>query len=94
MWVRRSAMFRKHPGDSDMDLKAQRERFEESARIHERAKLTFKGVDGFDVYNPSIPFDWNGRRYIFGRVERRAEWARSWVRLFAAVKSWRKVDTH
>jgi len=68
-----------------MDLKAERERFEESARIHERAKLTFKGVDGFDVYNPSIPFVWDGQTYIFGRVERRAEWARSWVRLFVAT---------
>lgn len=68
-----------------MDLKSQREAFEQTARIHERAKLTFNGVDGFDVYNPSIPFSWNGRLYLFGRVERRAEWARSWVRLFAAT---------
>jgi hypothetical protein len=68
-----------------MNLRAQCASFEQTARIHERAKLSFRGTEGFDVYNPSLPFDWNGRRYIFGRVERRAEWARSWVRLFAAT---------
>lgn len=66
-----------------MDLRAQRTLFDQEVRIYERARLTFKGVEGFDVYNPSIPFVWEGQRYIFGRVERRAEWARSWVRLFA-----------
>lgn len=50
--------------------------------VYESAKLTFNGVDGYDVYNPSIPFTWKGKSYIFGRVERRHEWARSWVRLF------------
>ena len=62
----------------------QREHFEATKTIHESAKLTFHGVEGFDVYNPSIPFERQGRRYIFGRVERRGEWARSWVRLFEA----------
>jgi hypothetical protein len=65
-----------------MNLIAQRQHFEETKRIYESAKLTFHGVDGFDVYNPSIPFEWKGRQYLFGRVERRTEWARSWVRLF------------
>lgn len=66
-----------------MTLSADRQRFEATKQIYESAKLTFRGVDGFDVYNPSIPFEWAGRQYIFGRVERRTEWARSWVRLFS-----------
>jgi len=65
-----------------MNLKEQRALFEQEKTVHEQARLTFHGVDGFDVYNPSIPFTWNGNIYIFGRVERRSEWARSVVRLF------------
>lgn len=65
-----------------MNLLEQRQQFEANKRIYESAKLVFCGVEGFDVYNPSIPFEWNGRRYIYGRVEKRHEWARSWVRLF------------
>nr|WOZ50633.1 AncZ [synthetic construct] len=65
-----------------MSLKEQRKQFEANKKIYESAILTFHGVEGFDVYNCSIPFEWNGKRYIFGRVERREEWARSWVRLF------------
>lgn len=65
-----------------MTLKQQRQEFEQSKRIYESAKLSFQGVEGYDVYNTSIPFDWEGKTYLFGRVERRAEWARSWVRLF------------
>jgi len=65
-----------------MDLKQQREAFEQQGVILEAATLVFHGVEGYDVYNTSIPFEWAGKTYIFGRVERRAEWARSWVRLF------------
>ena len=53
-----------------------------SEKIYESVKLTFLGIDGFDVYNCSIPFRWEGKEYIYGRVEKREEWARSWVRLF------------
>lgn len=70
-----------------MSLREQRIQFEHVKTIYERAKLTFHGVDGYDVYNTSIPFEWQGNRYIFGRVERRAEWARSWVRLFESSGS-------
>ena len=66
-----------------MDVLKERAAFEANLQPAERAVLTFTGVDGFDVYNCSIPFTWKGRRYIFGRVERRSEWMRSWVRLFA-----------
>lgn len=56
--------------------------FEKNKRVYESTLLTFKGVDGWDVYNCSVPFTWEGKRYIFGRVERRDEWANSHVRLF------------
>ncbi|HCE46953.1 MAG TPA: hypothetical protein DET40_25685 [Lentisphaeria bacterium] len=65
-----------------MNLKEQRAHFEKTKKIYEKATLAFHGVKGYDVYNSSIPFTWKGRDYIFGRVERRYEWARSWVRLF------------
>jgi hypothetical protein len=65
-----------------MDIIKQRKHFETTKHIYESAKLLFHGVEGYDVYNASIPFNWNGKEYIFGRVERRSEWARSWVRLF------------
>lgn len=65
-----------------MDLREQRAQFDRTRKVYESSKLRFHGVDGFDVYNASIPFVWQGRPYIYGRVERRREWARSWVRLF------------
>lgn len=65
-----------------MNLMEQRQLFEDNKRIYESTKLSFQGIPGFDVYNPSIPFEWNGKRFIYGRVEKREEWARSWVRLF------------
>lgn len=65
-----------------MNIIEQRNLFEKNKSIYESAKLTFHGVEGYDVYNTSIPFNWNGKEYIFGRVERHSEWARSWVRLF------------
>lgn len=64
------------------DLRA----FERSADIREHAVLRFHGLPpGTDVYNCSIPFEHEGRRHIFGRVERHDEWAASIVRLFAEV---------
>ncbi|HBC87674.1 MAG TPA: hypothetical protein DCZ94_12015 [Lentisphaeria bacterium] len=65
-----------------MNLREQRAHFEKTKKIYERAKLKFHGVEGYDVYNASIPFEWKGKSYIYGRVERRKDWARSWVRLF------------
>lgn len=65
-----------------MDLQKEKEAFENGHTAGESALLRFRGAEGFDVYNCSIPFPWNGKRYLFGRVERRAEWMRSWVRLF------------
>ncbi len=65
-----------------MNIRQEREIFDRQGISPEAVILKFHGVDGFDVYNTSIPFEWNGRNYIFGRMERRSEWARSWVRLF------------
>jgi len=65
-----------------MNLVEKRKYFEQTKRIYESEKLLFHGIEGFDVYNVSIPFYWQGKRYMYGRVERRNEWARSWVRLF------------
>lgn len=67
-----------------MAIKERKEEFERKKenKVLESAVLTFHGTEGFDVYNCSIPFTWEGKRYIYGRVEKRAEWARSWVRLF------------
>ena len=48
----------------------------------ESVLLRFSGVDGYDVYNCSVPFSWGGKRYIYGRIERHEEWMRSWVGLF------------
>lgn len=35
------------------------------------ARLVFQGVDGFDVYNPTAPFLYQGRKIICARVEKR-----------------------
>ncbi|OME02882.1 hypothetical protein BSK60_33385, partial [Paenibacillus odorifer] len=65
-----------------MNLQEQRKQFEETKTIYDSKKLQFHGVEGFDVCNPSLPFPWEDKTYIYGRVEKREEWARSWVRLF------------
>jgi len=59
-----------------------KKKFDEKKRVYESALLTFKGVDGYDVYNCSVPFRYKGKVHIYGRVEKREEWANSHVRLF------------
>lgn len=34
-------------------------------------KVIFQGFEGYDVYNPTAPFEYNGKTLIIGRVERR-----------------------
>lgn len=68
-----------------MEVKNQKDAFEKSKKVYESALLKFNGVEGWDVYNCSIPFQYNGHRHIFGRVERRKEWAASGVSLFREV---------
>jgi hypothetical protein len=65
-----------------MTLPERKGLFEKDRTASENVLLKFSGIDGFDVYNCSVPFYWKGKRYIYGRVEKRREWARSWVRLF------------
>nr|CAJ2468550.1 unnamed protein product [Leishmania braziliensis] len=56
--------------------------FEANRRVYESVLLTFKGVDGYDVYNCSVPFFYGGKLHIYGRIEKREIWAASHVRLF------------
>lgn len=65
-----------------MNIESAQRTFEQSIDVSKSTVLTFDNVDGWDVYNPSVPFQYEGDTYMFGRVERRAEWARSWVGLF------------
>ncbi|SHK75043.1 Protein of unknown function [Anaerocolumna jejuensis DSM 15929] len=67
-----------------MSIKEIKDQFEleKNQKIYDSAVLTFHGTEGFDVYNCSLPFTWDGKEYIYGRVEKRDEWARSWARLF------------
>ena len=44
--------------------------------------LRFEINEGRDVYNCSVPFEYNGKTYIWGRVEKREEWATSVTMLF------------
>lgn len=56
------------------------------------ARLRFDGVDGYDVYNISAPFQSAGRTVIAGRVERRDS-ERSEVRFFEQGKdSWQLIE--
>ena len=76
-------------------IKERREKFESDKKIYRSEVLKFAGVNGRDVYNCSIPFDHEGDRYIFGRVERRTEWANSVTYLFRYDREsgvWNKVE--
>ncbi len=55
--------------------------FSKNRRIEEATIEIFEGVDGLDVYNPSVPFIFEGKEYIAGRVERRDS-ERSEIRFF------------
>ncbi len=55
--------------------------FKSSRTIGDARIETFTGCDGLDVYNPCVPFFWEGKEYIAGRVERRDS-ERSQVRFF------------
>lgn len=65
-----------------MNAKALREEYHRQKKVYESALLSFSGMNGYDVYNCSIPFAWKNRRYIFGRVERREDFANSVTFLF------------
>ena len=65
-----------------MNAKELRKEFHARRRIYESVLLKFSGMEDYDVYNCSIPFAWQGKRYLFGRVERREDWANSVSFLF------------
>ncbi|PWM73548.1 MAG: hypothetical protein DBX59_04820 [Bacillota bacterium] len=76
-------------------IKNRRESFETTKKVYESKVLSFDGVCGRDVYNCSIPFEYEGESYIFGRVEKRAEWANSVTYLFCLNKEsgvWNRVE--
>lgn len=77
-----------------MKVREAKEHFEKTLEQTESAVLKFSGVEGFDVYNCSQPFLWSGKKYTYGRVENRGEWARSWVRLFCedGLDQWKLVE--
>ena len=63
-------------------------------KVLESTLLTYTGVKpGWDVYSCSIPFEWKGAKYMFGRVEPRAKWASSVTMLFRETKKdhWERV---
>jgi len=68
--------------------------FEKELIPGENAVLKFIGIEGYDVYNCSIPFDYKGKKYIYGRVEKPNEWARSRSMLFEETGKdiWTKVN--
>ena len=76
-----------------MSIRELREKFEQERAEEQGILLTFEGVEGYDVYNTSVPFMYEGKEYIFGRVERRNEWATSTVCLFSkkAEDVWERV---
>lgn len=65
-----------------MDVYQAKKAYEDTYVPGESVLLQFDGVDGYDVYNCSVPFWWKEKRYIYGRIERHEEWMRSWVGLF------------
>ena len=64
---------------SDTPIIRARDRFQQfqrgaagrTARTGNTGRIEFKGVEGFDVYNITAPFNSGGRRVIAGRVEKR-----------------------
>ena len=67
-----------------MTIREKKQKFEAQLPkgIYESSTLTFHGVEGYTVYNCSIPFQWNKKTYIYGRVEKFDLWAQSFSCLF------------
>lgn len=66
-----------------MTFPQEKDLFEQNKKVYSATLIKFNGIDPkYDVYNCSIPFRMNGKTYIYGRVEERAIWANSHVRLF------------
>ena len=65
-----------------MNVKELRKLFHEKGQVYGSALLRFEETAGYDVYNCSVPFEWEGKTYIFGRVEKREDFANSVTCLF------------
>ena len=80
--------------DSELFLCLKNE-YETTKGVSKTCLLTFNGVDGYDVYNCSVPFRIGNKRYMYGRVERFDGWAASFVRLFTETgeDEWTAVDS-
>lgn len=66
-----------------MTLVEEKQKFEQNKKIYESAILRFIGIDKeYDIFNTSVPFQKDGKIYIYGRMEKRDDWSRSWTRLF------------
>ena len=50
-------------------------------KVYNRDLFKFD-ISDFDVYNCSVPFEYDGKTYVWGRVEKREEWATSLTMLF------------
>jgi hypothetical protein len=63
-------------------------------QVHDARLIEFIGCDGYDVYNISNAFEWQGSKYLFGRVEKR-ESEISQVVLFEMLDdfTFKKTDT-
>lgn len=46
-------------------------RFRKTKDVKNSRVEKMNGIDGFDAYNPSVPFLWEGKEYIAARVEER-----------------------
>ena len=46
-----------------MGIQQQKELFDQqrAEKVYESHQLTFHGVEAFDVYNCSVPFEWEGK---------------------------------
>lgn len=81
--------------NGDATWAQRRDKFEKEKKIYESVLLTFDGVnEADDVYNCSIPFMYQGKKYIFGRVEPHDKWATSRIYIFRETEQdvYSKID--
>lgn len=77
-----------------MGIREKREAFERDLLKEKGEILSFIGAEGYDVYNCSVPFVKEGKKYLYGRVEKPQEWARSRTMLFTEEEKdvWRRAE--
>ena len=65
-----------------MRIEDMREEFEKTNDRENSEIIRFEGVGDYTVYNCSLPVEFNGETYMFGRVEKKEFWANSYSALF------------